>query len=349
MSEVPENNKLRITREPFKTLALAALVLAVSAGAFELAARTEALSSRVRAPSYGTRIRFFDLQMERLQRYAEKGPIDCLFVGNSAVLQATDPEIFSDALAHRTGKRPRCFNFGLPGASARDVVPLSMILTRDFDVPLLIYPLTPRDVSKHALALRLEINRWVERRTVAFNLDGFLTESSHAFRYWLALQRDLGTGRAEPYVDFPIRDDGFFSAHRVRPGDDVITGGTHELLKQRGRYQNRWLSPIAYLPKRGTQVVLVELPATGLRSRSMETDPDDAAHGFANRIAPLAEQEGVHLIRAPQERLIPEDGWADFVHMNARGAAHFSRWLAERVADANAAGDLDLAFEVRGR
>ena len=42
---------------------------------------------------------------------------------------------------------------------------------------------------------------------------------------------------------------------------------------------------------------------------------------------------------------LPADGWLDLWHLNARGAAALSRWLAERVSVAVDAGELTRPHE----
>jgi hypothetical protein len=39
---------------------------------------------------------------------------------------------------------------------------------------------------------------------------------------------------------------------------------------------------------------------------------------------------GVRFLRAPR-KVIPANGWTDFVHLNALGAARYSEWLGERL------------------
>jgi hypothetical protein len=346
----PKHRSWQVTTRPFKAAALALALGVALAGACEVAARSDAARRHLAPPSYGTRIRFFDLQMARLNALVRaQGPVDCMFLGSSGALQALDPQVFAQVYAEKTGRRTRCFNFGLPGASVNDARALAPILKRDYGIRLFVYAFTVRDVSSGARALRLEDVPWVERRTAAFNLDGFLTDASAAFRYFAAFRRWLDPNREEPFVTFPIREDGFYPSVRVLSTAVVMTGWEMQMASQsQGNYDPRAFSSLMALAQNGTQVVALEIP----RSETIVTSqwvPEPARsytaayQEFRARLADKARRAHAEFIEAPPPDTVPMDGWADLVHMNARGAAAFSGWAAARVADAGRARSTDRA------
>jgi hypothetical protein len=324
-----------------KTPALALLSAALLAGACEILARTDVAAHVLGPPSYGTRLRFFDLQMARLQTHARAGGVDCVFLGSSAVLHALDPRAFAAAYERKAGRRPRCFNFGLPGATVADVQALGRILTRDYRVDMLVYAITPRDVGQGALGPLLNESPWVKRRVTKLNFDGYLTEASTAFRYFLLFRRWLEPGRPEAFVGFPVREDGFFPAERTLDAGAFLTGWELGILKQGGRYEVRAFSGLVDLEKLGVDVVVAEIPRAPALAR-LEHAPDVAVRqvrayeAFRSQVAAKAGGAGGVFIEAPPDDIVAGDGWADLVHMNARGAESFSSWLGARTAEVGA-------------
>src|SRR6185503_4142778 len=110
MSDDLEQRSWQASLRPLRGAAVVLAVMAAIAGAFEAAARTDAAKRLLPPPSYGTRIRFFDLQKARLDALVEKdGPIDCVFLGSSSAMHALDPRVFADVYEDKTGRRLRCF------------------------------------------------------------------------------------------------------------------------------------------------------------------------------------------------------------------------------------------------
>jgi hypothetical protein len=211
---------------------------------------------------------------------------------------------------------------------------------------LLVYAMTPRDVGQGALGPLLKEAPWIKRRVEAFNVDGFLTEVSAAFRYSLLFRRWLEPGRPEPFVQFPIRDDGFFPCRRTLGDGDFLTGWELGILSQGGRYDVRAFSGLVDLTKHGNELVVAELPlppaVTRARNTPQTVQRDDSRYRvFRSLLAEKATRVGAVLVEAPPPDEIPADGWADYVHMNARGAAAYSGWLGARSTSNALQAELD--------
>src|SRR6188474_926496 len=96
MPAAPEHRSWQVTTRPFKAAALALALGVGIAGACEVAARSDTARRHLPVPSYGTRIRFFDLQMARLNALVrDHGAVDCMFLGSSGVLHGLDPWEFA--------------------------------------------------------------------------------------------------------------------------------------------------------------------------------------------------------------------------------------------------------------
>ena len=89
----------------------------------------------------------------------------------------------------------------------------------------------------------------------------------------------------------------------------------------------------------GTDVVVFEAPVHEHLRRWIQR-----ASGFygaaTTDMRQAARRRRVTFRRVPTWRVIPADGWADFVHLNRRGAAGFSEWLGARVGAAVREGRL---------
>jgi len=99
------------------------------------------------------------------------------------------------------------------------------------------------------------------------------------------------------------------------------------------------LSSIMDLARTGTAVVVVEAPVhQRLRRWAQHVSSfDPGVLGAARR---AARRQHATFRRVPTWRVVPADGWADFVHLNPRGAVLFSEWLGARVGDAVQTGRL---------
>ncbi len=355
MHAAGEQRSWQVSARPFKTAALALALLAAIAAIAEIVARTDAVTRWLPPPSYSTRIRFFDQQMARLgAQVRAHGPVDCVFLGSSGALHAFDPQVFTQTYAEKTGRRLHCFNFGLPGASVADARAIAPILRHDYGVRLFVFGFTRRDVSTGALALRLEDNPWIKRRTAGFNFDGFLTDTSVAFRYFAAFRRWMDATREEPFATFRIREDGYFPSGWVLQRSAVVTGWELGMARQSvGIYDPRSFSRLMALADTGAEIVLVEIPRSEAMTSSVsipeEARIDTPAYKeFLARLAAKAESSGIVLIERPPLEMIPIEGWSDYVHLNAHGAELFSRWAATRMAEASAAKRAVEAHPIAG-
>src|SRR5262245_44626018 len=100
MHAVGEPRSWPVNARPYRAAVLALSLLVAIAATCEIAARTDAAKRLLTLPSYGTRIRFFDAQMARLDALVRtQGPVDCALLGSSAALQALDPQAFSETYA----------------------------------------------------------------------------------------------------------------------------------------------------------------------------------------------------------------------------------------------------------
>ncbi|MGD9763856.1 MAG: hypothetical protein AB7V27_09105 [Candidatus Binatia bacterium] len=325
---------------PLVALALVALVLAAS----EIAARWGTLRARLPPPSVGSPSRHLELQLAGLDAFARSaGGIDCIFLGNSLVLLGLDPNAFDAAYEARSGTRLRSFNFAVNGITASGVAALARILAEDYRPWLIIYGLTMRDFSRAAEAPAIDAMPWVRYRRGAPSVDGWLVEHSLAYRYFLLYAWHAPSASDHRTVDvatargfYPVVPATIFDAAQIAQAQGLVS---YQLRSGAAEQQLAALTTLFRVRDAGTQLVILEMPV----HLDLSHWPADAVTTYQqvmDRVRQSARPSGTPVWAAVGPQQLPEDGWFDLWHMNARGAAAFSRWLAERVAAAAEAGEL---------
>jgi len=336
----------QITPAAFLTPALACLLLVLAAGIAEIAARTTALRAALGAPSVGSPSRQFEQQLDSLDRYAASTQrLDCVVLGNSTTLMGVDPDALSRAYRERLGQGLRCFNFGVAGMTASAAGAVAPILVERHRPWLLIYEVSVRDLGQSVDGPLLANTPWVQYRQGTFSLAGWLTEYSAAFRgyllyrqwfdpvRWRIASRPAGTTSA----GFMRFDPGLSLSpalwrHTQRTYAEIVGAPVSEA-------ELLGFSRVLDLTRRGTQVVVVEAPVHETLRRWSQHTTTFGATATAH-IRQAARQRRAPFWRVAGWRVIPADGWADFVHLNPRGAAQFSEWLGARIAAAVQEGRL---------
>jgi hypothetical protein len=339
---------LRLRRQRGGTVGLALIFLALVAGTCELLVRTAPVRAKLLAPSLGSSMRDLELRWFGLEDLvAKSGPIDCLLVGSSTVRFGLDPAAFADAYRDRTGCNIRCFNFGMAGVTTSTAGVMAEILVQRYHPALLIYGLTPFELNQQSYRVSqaraaIEDLPWTAYQLGTFNSTGWLIEHSYAYRYYLTHRnwmRDTywwylrKTRLAESYPA-SLGYYGTVTASRSiaeRPSDReqrVLSLGTYTLSDQ----GLAGLGRIARLSEQGVHIAIVEMPLP----RTLLTffpHAKAAYEMFAQVGESAARAHHLPFLRTTSLGLIPDDGWADYGHMNAKGGEIFGRWLGEQVAE----------------
>jgi hypothetical protein len=83
-------------------MAAAILLLFVVAG--EVVARNDRFQSKLARPTWGSHHPHFERQLDRLNHIVNQvGPVDCIFLGSSMVINDFDPLVFADAYRYHSG------------------------------------------------------------------------------------------------------------------------------------------------------------------------------------------------------------------------------------------------------
>ena len=210
---------------------------------------------------------------------------------------------------------------------------------------LVIFVVSARDVGQSVDGPLLASTPWVQYRLGKFSVDGWLTEHSAAFRYyllyrqwldplrWPAARSPSGTTAAG---FFPVKSSLTLSPslweHTKNAYAEVVNGPPSET-------ELAGFSKLLELSRDATQVVVVEAPAHDTLRRWARR----VTSFYTDVIASMRQAARRHRVvfwRVPVRRVIPADGWVDFVHLNTDGAARFSEWLGARIAAAVQEGRL---------
>jgi hypothetical protein len=334
-------------RRPFgRTILLAAILLIILLVLVETAARTDFVRDALPAPSIASGHNKLDLKLFLLDNLIkEAGRVDCIFLGGSDANAAINPEIFSRVFEKRTGEKLICFNFGLAGFIPPAAALIAKILVEKYHPRLLVWGFTPStfgDEFKRKPTGIVTRNPWCRYRLGDFNFEGWLTEHSYAYRYFLRFRTWL---ERPDYSDELSKREERISKYGYHTPERI---GRVMRFKRDEEKENRFreiLSKFDIAVKAAaaleqvlrlhsqTKIVLVDIPVHSdlltLHERGVDVNRKIAAY-----IKKRAGQKGVLFLSANRFGFIPEKGYKDLSHMNTTGAKIFSRWLGRQIAKA---------------
>ena len=357
MGQVLRSSTLRL-RSPFgQTFCIALVLFSFLLIASEALVRTDQFQSRVINPEMGSRHRQFVIQLNRLNNIvAEEGSIDCIVLGNSMVWLGFDPQAFQKAFQSRAGQGLRCFNFGVDGMPAVSAGALARILAQDYQPRLLIYGTDARDyaVSKEArdAAVLLDMP-WVKYRLGKFSVEGWLYEHSYLYRYRKTLRKLLQfdyrtTLRSRNFESNIATRYGFDPDPKVAtyikipPAQYEQTGHVKyyfDLLSDYRIFPEDFygLEQILSLNSSVLQVIVIEMPVPDTYLGFFGNEKKDYQL-FIEQVGGFSKSKQVPFWQTTPLKLIPDDGWVDYSHLNTNGARIFSEWLGKKVGEAVAQG-----------
>lgn len=299
----------------------------------------------------GIRHSEFGPKLQQLRKIvARDGGIDCVFMGNSTVNNAIDPERFSNVYRGISGRDIKCYNFGIDAIPASVAFGLAGIIVEDFHPDVFVYGLVARDLALSPgdkETILFEDAAWYRYRQGDFNLSGWLFEHSYLYRYrellfclilldydtvFLAADREIiGSNGFIPLpgqdVDTrypPAPDDSLFS---VRRAFEVLYDYSIQPSQVAG------LEKLMQLNGPNLSVVIVEMPTPQTHLVFFENGEKDY-NRFLDQVSRLASANAVPFITTTDGQLFPDDAWFDYSHVNAKGAEILSDWLAHRIYEA---------------
>ncbi|MBI1813992.1 MAG: hypothetical protein HYR72_03360 [Deltaproteobacteria bacterium] len=340
MSRTVAGARLRVGWSVLRTPALACTLLAAWLAAVEVVARTDTVRAWLPAPSVGSTNRQFEVQLSRLDRFAEReGAIDSLFIGSSVVCRAIDPITVSSAYHQRTEHDLHGFSFGVNGMGAPTSGLMAEILVAQYHPKVLIFGTSPFDYLPSGPGrAAIESSPWLQYRRGHSTLAGWLTTYSLAYRYylthrawrgprfWSDLQR---AQRVEKYIS--AYGFGFDPRPPWRGRKGSGRRSDHPATFEITRDARDGLARIAQLHQHGLRVIVVEVP---VQNQAIDALPggEQGYRSFVEALERYATEQRIPFWPTRSLNLIPPDGWRNQGHVNVVGARSFSRWLGERLA-----------------
>ncbi|MCK4766009.1 MAG: hypothetical protein KAW12_27670 [Candidatus Aminicenantes bacterium] len=344
-------------KKPFGyTIGAAFIFLIILLALAEIAARSDSVRSALPAPSMGGAIKSFGMKFAYLDRLVEKkGRVDCIVIGSSMILLGIDPPAFSRAYKARTGREMICFNFGLGGFLPPGTAIAAKILVEKYKPKLLLWGINPisfRAKFKQGPVDFLEKIPWVRYRRGDFNFEGWLTDLSYAYRYFLRFrvwseqpEYSRGITKAESFISKygrKVKKTNKLIPLKPKPGK--LKRFRRNLTDSRGAKKALTAFKKVLKLRSQTQVVIFEIPV----HRSVLPLYRDGAEGHyrvVSYIKKQANRRGIMFFPTMHLDLIPDEGWSNLNHMNNYGALVFSTWLGEQIAQAVKKGLIKIGID----
>lgn len=340
-SESAATAKLRLRPPVGLTFGVACLIAGCLAGTGEILSRTDTARRLLPLQSVGCGQPQLDKKLLLLRDLSERrGPPDCLFLGSSQTYRGIDPAVFEAAFREASGRRITSFNFGLGGLSESGEDLLARMVVTKFRPRLLVIGASAYGLDDDrgvAFAARLQGNPWILYHQGKRTFDGWLVEHSDAFRTYLGVRfwtdpmpradrvKILGMMRGMTANGYGLTEPGEF-----RGLDDAMARATAEYAPSPSHLE----SLVRTLALRSeAEMLVVELPVHESVIHNFRRGRTDYEDGLA-AIDRVTRENGVAFWRYPPDRAIPQEGWADFQHLNRVGAAMYSRWLGQRLGGA---------------
>jgi hypothetical protein len=175
------------------------------------------------------------------------------------------------------------------------------------------------------------------------SVDGWLSEHSRAYRYFLAYRNAIDTD-ASPSPFDAVRPDGYLPAlNSPLRGSDQAAIGERLLQAQFSAAalapeQLRAFGDLLALRTDARAIAVLEMPAHPRHWPLLQATSGYAA--LLSRMQAAASAHGTPFWPTMPRNLVAEAGWADSIHLNRRGAQVLTRWLAGQVAEAVVSGEI---------
>jgi len=354
------SRSLKLARPVGGVLWRAVLLLAVLLAALEGLTRTPWVQQRLKVASLGSYHYQFEIKWFQLQRYVQAHDgVDVIFLGSSLVNSGIQPEEVNRAFVEASGEPElRIFNFGVEGLTIQPNSVVAQMLVDSFHPKVIIFGTEIRDYAANNGVETAETflsDPWVRYRMGEFTLRGWLAEHSAATRYFLAYRNWMSWDFAENHSQViertrKLTPDGYDVENRVadRAQLDVDPANPEdaEALEifagfqiDAGRLDN--LNTLLGLQQEDVRVLVVEMPVTPQFYQLFERGMD-AHDEFVHVVSAQVEAGGSLFYPALPEEQLPEDGRSDRVHLSKYGAAVFSRYVGEWLAEHSGEQGLDL-------
>jgi hypothetical protein len=323
---------LKVTVAHFRVLLTAIMLAAISLISMEAAARTPMIVARMPS-SYGNQLFVLDHKFFEIEHLIEiQGRFDCVIIGDSALLRSIDPVRLSASFEAHSGKPLHCYNFGAGGLRPQEGATVAEVIAEKYHPSLIVMATHIFDLEEEG-SDRVRENAWIRYQQHQWSIRGWLLDNVAIYRIHTELSLNTPKrqkDRIRLFAELSNGNNGF--APRNSHGDAAemmcfhqVTG-TDYVLKASSREE---LAQIDRLNASGQRIILVELPLSPqLTSPACRADYPD----FQQVLRTFSRDTGIPLIEAGDiASSVPDDGWADSIHVNQLGARVISDWLGKAL------------------
>jgi hypothetical protein len=331
--------------KPFgKTFYLALLLLFVFLFAGEGITRFLVYKGIIPKPTIGSNNPGLNIKLVYLDKIKDQtGKINCIFLGSSMVYNGIDPDAFSQEYYNISGRKVTCFNFGIAYLTGETAGKLAPILINRYQPDLFIFGTSARDYSEELGGNRdLIDDGWIKLKLGNWNLSGFAKENSLFYREYLSLLSYLNPETwkyIQEVLEFTTPNGQYKKIAQIATPIEVWTVINEKQLLEK---DFRGYQQVLKQGKRNTQMIIVEIPVNKeYLSTYVNHSIDSYNNLFYFRATAMAEEKGIPFISTVSNNYyIPDDEWADMKHLNVKGAANFSVWLADKIWQLDQAGTI---------
>lgn len=353
------SDTFRVTALFGMTFRLTIVLLLLFGGITELIARSEFFQAPLTPPKMGSSHYQLGHKLILLDAEIKKtGSIYCIMVGSSMVDVGFDPDSFQKGFHKATGRDSECFNFGLDASSVASTAALVQILVEDYHPHIVIFGTDSRDYaipSVESGPAAILDSAWIKYRSGDFSLEGWMIEHSYFYRYRQHLSRLVrfdfdGTLWSTTKVSLEILPNGFTPLYKVgtyindppKLGDDSYEVRSNSAIYSPYQILDENLVALEkILDYNGqmTQIIVVEMPVSDGLYYFFGNGSADYDR-FLDRATKTIMLYDVPFWRTEPLDSIPDNGWADYSHLNTTGAKIFSTWLGQQVGRAQQEGSI---------
>lgn len=336
------------------------LVFSMIVVSLENLASTSFADRTLLPPSYGFNDTPFDIQQNYLNAMHKRdGKIDCIFVGSSTLEPSIHPPSIAQGYAAYGQQTPfNCFNFGRYGMRNLAAYELLNFLIETYKPKYLIYGITPHAFSykKSPDDERYLTSPWTNYRHADSNLEGWFTEYSATYRYYLRYENWLdpafeNNSRQISALEEKFKNDGYrplnLPSFDIRYPPNAVLPAEERNHSRFNKYNadhqgfvsfaleegllNELDQILALNGKNDTQLILLDMP---LHSTFMDYFVDDinTYTQYMNTVGIHAEKFNVPYWKLTYSTVISDEFWIDRHHVKQAGAYLLSYWLGAQFA-----------------
>ena len=307
--------------------------------AAEIVARSP-IGALLPAPSVNADSFLFDAKIYELESQLRRdGNLDCLFLGSSVANSDIDPVVVEQIYREQTGETIHCFNLGLPAMTIETATAIGDAAIARFHPKVIIYAILPRDVHDTIANVDyLAKTDWVKFNRGIPSANGWLVNHSYAYRYFITWRYWLNLpNRVKMDAETsPLAAKGYQPAPGIR--DPYI----ENLTMTPERLREAWDDPsqaqavqdFLALQQKGVKIVFLEGPSYHGPDASDAETWRAYDEEYLPTLIQILDENQIPFWRTQELAIrIPKAQWYDWLHLNSDGAAAFSHWLGEMMAE----------------